>query len=358
MLLRSRREFIAAAGRTGAGLAMSEALRVDRLFALDASPRATIDHLNPSTVSKFVHTLEGLAVSPADSGYDAAREVWNHAYDKRPGLIVFCANPQDVTRTLEFVQTHRLLLAIRSGRHSMAGKSTCEGGVVLDLSPLKSMQIDREAAVARVGAGLLLTDFDRATAAQGLATTSGTEPSTGIAGLTLGGGLGWLMGKYGLACDNLRSVNMVLADGRQVTANNERNQDLYWAVRGAGANFGVVTALEYDLHPVSTIFGGVIKYPKENIKDILRLYRDFTSKMPDEVGISAGIVPTSSGSWVASLAVCYCGDLQQGESVLRPLRSFRPVISDTVKPMPYVEYQALGGIPPASSLTRSSVVVF
>lgn len=348
--MRSRREFVANAGRIGVGVALSEAFHVDRVFGLTPAPRVTIDHLNVVNVNKFVSTLAGRAVFPDDPGYEQAREVWNHAYDKRPGLIVFCADSQDVVRTLDFAQTHQLLLAIRSGRHSMAGKSTCEGGLVLDLSQIKSIQIDHSHAIARAGAGLRLSEFDHATSAYGMATTSGTEPTTGIAGLTLGGGLGWLMGRYGLACDNLRSVNIVMADGRVLMANDQNNEDLYWAVRGAGANFGVVTELEYDLHPVSTIYGGVIKYPKENIKDVLRLYREFTANMPEEVGISAGIVPTPSGSWLASLAVCYCGDLRQGESVLRPLRRFRPIVSDTVKPMPYVEYQALGGLPPGLKL--------
>jgi FAD/FMN-containing dehydrogenase len=222
--------------------------------------------------------------------------------------------------------------------------------VVLDLSRLKKIKVDPRSRVVRAEAGLTLAEFDTATQALGLAVTSGTEPTTGIAGLTLGGGLGWLMGKLGLACDNLRSVDLVLADGRAVTANRSTNEELFWAMRGAGANFGVVTALEYDLHPVETILAGVIKYPLETLRDVLKHYREFVRSAPDEVGLSVGIIPSRDGRPIGSIAVSYCGDLKEGERALAPLRSFQPVISDDIKPTPYLAFQKRGGLPPGLRL--------
>ncbi len=348
--LRSRRDFMASAGSWSAGLVLSRFADQFAAAGADASPQNGIDHVDPANVRRFVGSLRGRAIAPGDHDYDAARQVWNAAFDKHPGLIVACSGSEDVARTIEFARRNDVLLTVRSGGHSLAGKSTCNGGIVVDLSGLKTINIDPVRRIARAQAGLTLEEFDRTTQALGLATTSGTEPSTGIAGLTLGGGLGWLMGKYGLACDNLRSVDIVLADGRALTANGTTNADLYWAIRGAGANFGVVTALEYDLHPVGTIFGGVIKYPSDSLRDVLKHYREFSRTIPDEVGMSVGVVPSRDGKPIASLAVSYCGDLKEGEAALRALRAFKPVLSDDVKPMPYAAFQKLGGLPPGLRL--------
>jgi FAD/FMN-containing dehydrogenase len=348
--LRSRRDFILTAGRCSAGLAFCGLAGQLATTSTLAEPRSTLDQLDAANVQRFVGTIKGRAIRPTDADYDSVRQIWNAAFDKHPGLIVACSGPTDVARTLEFARKHDLLLAIRSGGHSLAGKSSCDGGVVIDLSGLKEIKIDSVKRTARVEPGLTLAEFDRATQAQGLATTSGTEPTTGMAGLTLGGGLGWLMGKYGLACDNLRSVDIVLADGRTLTASRTINEELFWAVRGAGANFGVVTALEYDLHPIATILAGVIKYPPESLGDVLKHYREFTNTIPDEVGISVGIIPSRSGKPIVSMAVSYCGDLDQGEKVLQALRDFRPVLSDEVKPMPYLAFQKLGALPPGLRL--------
>jgi FAD/FMN-containing dehydrogenase len=350
LMQRSRREFMATAVRGSAGIALGGVAGWCVTGGAPTGHQKTIDLVDTVDVQRFVASLKGRAISPRDRDYDSARQVWNGAFDKHPGLIVACSGSADVARTIEFTRRNDLLLAVRSGGHSLAGKSTCDGGVVIDLSGLKKIEIDPVKRIARAEAGLTLAEFDQATAAQGLATTSGTEPSTGIAGLTLGGGLGWLMGKYGLACDNLRSVDIVLADGHMLTADRTANEDLYWAVRGAGANFGVVTALEYDLHPVDTILGGVIKYPLKSLSDALKHYREFTRTIPDEVGISVGIVPGREGKQIASLAVSYCGDLKEGEKALQFLRGFRPVLSDDIKPMRYLAFQKLGGLPPGLRL--------
>jgi len=321
------------------------------------SARKAFTDVDPEATRRFVGTLKGRAIAPGDPDYESSRRVWNAAFDRRPGLIILCADPTDVVRAVEFAQRQEILTTVRSGGHSLAGKSTCDGGLILDLSMLKQIEVDADARVARAGAGTLLGEFDAATAARGLATTTGTEPSTGIAGLTLGGGLGWLMGKYGLACDNLRSVDVVLADGRLVKASATSNPDLFWAMRGAGANFGVVTAFEYELHPVDTILAGVIKLPFEQMGNVLRRYREFSEGMPDEVGLSVGTLPTRQGKPIASLAVSYCGDLQEGEKVLRPLRQLSSVLSDDIRPVPYRAFQLRGGLPPGlrlGSFTRSS----
>lgn len=357
MAQRSRREFMAESIRWGAGVALSSRVASAVATVLSTAPRNTVESIAESRVQRFVNSVAGRSITPHDHDYDLAREVWNHAFDKRPGLIVRGVNSTDVVRTIEFARENDLLLAVRSGGHSLAGKSTCEGGVVLDLSDLKAIEVNTSRRRARAGSGLLIGDFDKATQAQGLATNTGTEASVGIAGLTLGGGLGWLMGKYGLACDNLRSVEMVLADGQVITANETQNQDIFWAVRGAGANFGVVTEMEYELHPLSTILAGAIQFPLESIGDALKHYREFVDVIPDELGMTTGLIPGQDGKFILSLAVCYCGDLREGEKVLQPLRKFRPVLQDFIQPMPYLAYQTLASLPPdlkLSCFVRSS----
>jgi FAD/FMN-containing dehydrogenase len=355
--LKSRRDFISSVAHCTAGLALAGVPGKFVNTAADHGAKKSVVEVDSAAVARFVATLKGRALTPGGNEYESARQVWNAAFDKHPGLIVVCAGAADVARAIEFVRRHNLLMAVRSGGHSLAGKSTCDGGVVIDLSGMKGLKIDPVRQIAHAEAGLTLAEFDQSTQAQGLATTSGTEPTTGIAGLTLGGGLGWIMGKYGLACDNLRSVNIVMADGKMLTASSSTNKDLFWAVRGAGANFGVVTELEYDLHAVTTILAGVIKYPFESLPDVLKHYREFTHTLPDEVGISVGIIPSKGGKPVASLAVSYCGDLNEGEKALKTLRSFRPILSDDVKPMSYLAFQKLGGLPPGlrlHALVRSS----
>lgn len=362
MSMRSRREFLATAAVTGLTFTADNAKAMPWPLRVGAAtpPRKSIQSVNHAEVQRFVAGLQGKAIWPGDPKYDQAREMWNHAFDKRPGLIVACLTAEDARRTVEFSAQHDLLLAVRSTGHSLAGKSCCDGGLVLDLSNLRQIQVDRATRTARVEAGVLLGDFDRATQAQGLATNSGTEVSVGIAGLTLGGGLGWLMGKYGLACDSLRSVNMVLAGGRTVTANREKYPDLYWAVRGAGANFGVVTSLEFELHPVGTLLAGAILFPLQSVKDALKHYRDCTQDIPDEVGVTVGLIPGQDGKMVLSVAVCYCGDdLQAGERWLAKLRGFRPVAADFIKPMKYVDFQTLAALPANlkfSTFIRSSAL--
>jgi FAD/FMN-containing dehydrogenase len=309
---------------------------------------------NPA-FARLRSSLRGNLVLPGDETYDDARAVWNAAIDRRPAAIARCADAGDVQRALEVARAENLSVAVRGGGHSFAGKAVCDGGVVIDGTPMKQVQIDRERLVARAGTGCTLGDFDAATQAVGLATTLGTAPPTGISGLTLGGGIGWLMGSYGLACDNVVGAELVTADGRVVRASAEENPDLLWGLRGGGGNFGVVTALEYRLHPVTTVLGGAITYPVERAADVLKAYRDVTDTAPDELVAMSGMLPLAAGP-AFGVAVCWNGDPAAGERVIAPLRRLGKPLGDTVALMPYLEIQSLLSPPPIriSTYARSS----
>jgi FAD/FMN-containing dehydrogenase len=308
-----------------------------------------------SALSRLRAGLHGSLVLPDDGGYDDARAVWNAAIDRRPAAIVRCADASDVQRALEVGRSLGLPIAVRGGGHSFAGKAVCDGGIVIDGSPLKRVDVDRERRVARAGAGCTLGDFDAATQAAGLATTMGTAPPTGISGLTLGGGIGWLMGSFGLACDNLVGAEMVTVDGRLLRASAEENPDLLWGLRGGGGNFGVVTTLEYRLHPVTTVLGGAITYPVERAADVLRAYRDVTDAAPDPLVAVCGMLPLATGPAFGA-AVCWNGDPAEGERAIAPLRRLGKPLADTIGPIPYLEMQSLLSPPPlrVSSYARSS----
>ena len=228
-----------------------------RILTIDGIERG----LDDGVIDTFASRLRGDVLRPGDHGYDATRRVWNGMIDKRPGMIVRCAGTADVLDCVRFAREHSLLVSVRGGGHNYAGKSVCDGGLLIDLGPMKGIHVDPTRRTARAQAGLRLGEFDRETQAFGLATTLGVNTDTGIAGLTLGGGYGWLGGKYGLACDNVLSAEVVTADGRVLTASGTENDDLYWGVRGAGANLGIVTSFEYQLHPVGPVLGGLVIYP-------------------------------------------------------------------------------------------------
>ncbi len=272
-----------------------------------------------------------------------ARHVWNAMIDRRPGVIVQCTGPNDVVAAVAFARENDLPLSVKGGGHNVAGKAVCDGGVTIDCSPMKAVWIDPAAATARAEPGLLWEEFDRETAAHGLATVGGVVGSTGIAGLTLGGGQGWLSGKYGLTIDNLLGVDVVTADGRLVRADETANPDLFWAMRGAGANFGVVTAFDYRLHPVATVLGGLVVHPLDRARDVLRFYREFAAGQPDELTTYAAILTTPDGSPVVALVACYAGETVDGEHVLAPLRGFGQPVADTIAPISYPTMQGLIG---------------
>ena len=298
--------------------------------------------IEEAAVEAFRAGLRGQLLRPGDDGYDEARKVWNGMFDRRPALIARCAGTADVMTAVNFARNHRLQVAVRGGGHSFPGHSVCDGGLVIDLSSMKAIRVDPAARTARAQAGAKWLEFDHETQAFGLATTGGTASDTGIAGLTLGGGLGWLSSKYGLTVDNLISADVVLADGRFLTASATENQDLFWGLRGGSGNFGVVTSFEYQLHAVGpTILGGMVVYPLTKAKEMLRFYRDFTRTAPDELTIYAGLLNPPDGDTVAALICCYCGPLDKGEQVVRPLKSFCPPLQDMLGPIPYAAQQSL-----------------
>jgi hypothetical protein len=297
--------------------------------------------LGAEAASAFKNSLRGALLRPEDTGYDEARTVWNGMTDKRPGLIVKCAGPSDVIKAVNLAREHGLLVAVRGGDHSVAGHSVCDGGIMIDLSPMKSVRVDPAHRTARAEGGTRWGDFDRETQAFGLATTGGTNSDTGIAGLTLGGGIGWLSGKYGLSCDNLLSADVVTASGELLTASPAENPDLYWGLRGGGGNFGVVTSFEYQLHDVGTVLGGMVIHPFARAKEVLKFYSDFSSSIPDELNTVLALLTSPDGQPVVAIAVCYNGSLDQGERALRPVREFGPPLVDQIGPVPYTVVQTM-----------------
>jgi FAD binding domain-containing protein len=279
--------------------------------------------------------LRGQVVYPGDLGYDAARAVFNGMIDRRPLAVIRSVNASDVVRCVEFARQHDVPLSVRGGGHSVAGHAVRDGALTLDLSGMKAVRVDPEARTVRAEPGLTLGEFDHATQAFGLATTLGIVSVTGIAGLTLGGGLGWLNGRYGLTCDNLISAEVATADGQLLTASAQENDDLFWAIRGGGGNFGVVTSFEYQLHPVGLVLAGGLAYPLSVAPRVLRFYEDFVKSAPDELSTAVSLALTPTGQPIAIIAVCYCGPLAEGEQVLRPLRRFQPPVIDRIQPVPY-----------------------
>ena len=296
--------------------------------------------LEEAVVQEFAANLRGELIRPEDQGYDSTRAVFNGMIDKRPAMIVRCAGTADVILGVNFARTHDLLLSVHGGGHSVAGSAVCDGGLMLDLSPMKGVRIDPARRSAQAQAGMTLGEFDHETQALGLATTLGVVSVTGIAGLTLGGGLGWLNGKYGLACDNLLSADVVTADGQLLTASDEENEDLFWGIRGGGGNFGVVTSFKYQLHPVGPVLGGGLRYSAAQARDFLRFYNDFASTYPDELSTAASLGHAPDGSVVVGVAVCYCGPIEAGERVLHPLRTFGSPLEDNIQPMSYQTLQS------------------
>jgi FAD/FMN-containing dehydrogenase len=296
--------------------------------------------IEAAAIEGFGAGLGGDLLRPGVDGYDAARRLYNGMVDKHPGLIVRCSGVADVLRAVEFGRAHDLLTAIRSGGHNVAGNALCDGGLVIDLSRLKGIRVDPARRTVRAQAGVTYGEFDRETQAFGLATTGGLITSTGIAGLTLGGGLGWLMRKHGLACDNLVSADVVTADGRMLTASAEEHPDLFWGLRGGGGNFGVVTSFEYRLHQVGPVLAGLLIHPLPVARDVLRSYRDFCREAPDELTAYAALMHSpDDGQPILVLMLAYAGDLAEGERIVAPLRRVGLPVADTVRPMPYCDLQ-------------------
>ena len=286
--------------------------------------------------------FRGELITAQDPVYESARTVWNGNVDRRPALLARCTGVADVQQAVQFGREHDLLVSVRGGGHSTPGYGTNDGGLVIDLSPMKGIRVDPSARTARAQGGVLWRELDRETQVYGLATPGGTVSNTGIAGLTLGGGLGWLMGKYGLTVDNLISADVVTADGMALTVSAGQEPELFWALRGGGGNFGVVTSFEYRLHPVSEVLGGLVLYPLDEAADVARFYRSFCSTLPDEAEAYLGFLTApDTGAPIVGMALGYNGPISEGEKVLAPARQFGQPLVDLVGPIPYVVRQSL-----------------
>ena len=307
--------------------------------------------LDGPVLSALETSFRGQLVRPGDSGYDEHRKVWNGSIDRSPALIARCAGVADVVAAMRFARDSGLRVAVRGGGHSFPGLSVCDGGIVVDLGPMRGIRVDPQTRTARAQAGVLWGELDRETQVFGLATTGGIVTHTGIAGLTLGGGIGWLQRKYGLTIDQLLSVDLVTANGEFVKASAEENPDLFWGLRGGGGNFGIVTEFEFRLHPVGpTVLAGPVFWPMEKSPEVLRFYRDWIADAPDDLMTIVihrkapalpFVPPELHGRLVVAVACCYAGPVDEGEQVVRPLKAFGSPVLDLCEPKPYLANQAM-----------------
>ena len=289
----------------------------------------------------FKSIFRGQLFEPSDAEYNNARQIWNASVDKRPRLIARCSGVADVAAAVDFGRTNDLLTAIRGGGHNVGGRALCDDGLVIDLSAMRAVHVDSTNRAVRVQGGATLGDLDRETHLFGLAVPCGIVPKTGIAGLTLGGGVGWLLRKYGMSIDNLLSCQVVTADGRVLTANLLDHEDLFWALRGGGGNFGVVTSFEFKAHPVHTVLGGLLLYPRDVAVDVIRHFRDYIEAAPDGLTAYAALLHAPDGAPLVGIIACYCGEMADGERVLQPLRTFGKPVLDAIQAMPFVTMQSL-----------------
>ncbi|MBW3554094.1 MAG: FAD-binding oxidoreductase [Gemmatimonadetes bacterium] len=288
--------------------------------------------------------FSGQLLRSVDAEYDEARRVHNGLIDKRPAVIARCRGVADIGEAIRFARRHGLEIAVRGGGHNVAGRSTVEGGLMIDLSPMRRVVIDPDGRVGVADGGATWADFDRATQEHGLATTGGVVSSTGVGGLTLGGGYGWLQGRHGLSVDNLLAVEIVTAEGHALTASEEENADLFWAVRGGGGNFGVVASFHFRLHPVGpAVVGGLVAHPLENAGEVLRFYREFTASLPDALTVAAGMLhaPDGSGAKLAAVLACHCGPVEEGQAAVQPIKEFGSPAMDAMGPIPYAALNSM-----------------
>ena len=312
---------------------------------------ATGVEVDGTALRELEASFRGQLVRPGDRSYDEHRKVWNGSIDRHPAVIARCRGVADVIAAVRFATAVGLPVAVRGGGHSFPGLSVCDGGVVIDLGPMKGIRVDPEAGTARAQAGVLWGELDHDTQAFGLATTGGIVTHTGVAGLTLGGGIGWLHRKHGLTIDNLSSVDLVTADGELVKASATENADLFWGVRGGGGNFGVVTEFEFWLHAVGpTVLAGPVFWPMEKAAEVLRFYRDWIADAPDELMTIVSlrnapplpVVPAElHGKPIVAVASCYAGPVEEGEKLVRPLKAFESPVLDLCMPKPYLAHQAM-----------------
>jgi FAD/FMN-containing dehydrogenase len=297
--------------------------------------------LRERTVRDLRARLSGQLLEPGDADYDGARLIWNRMIDKRPALIARCVGADDVVAALGFAREHDLPISVRGGGHNVTGNAVCDDGLMLDLSPMKRTRVDPGQRLIAAEPGLTWKEFDTATQQHGLVTTGGIVSSTGVPGLTLGGGHGWLMRKHGLTCDNVLAVDLVAADGRRLRASADEHPELFWGLRGGGGNFGIVTSFEFRLHPLTTVLAGMILYPRRRARDLLDVFREQASSAPDELTLGLVITTWHDGAPVIAVVLCYSGALHDGERFVQPFRALGFPLLDAVRPMAYAELQTM-----------------
>jgi FAD/FMN-containing dehydrogenase len=306
---------------------------------------ATTPVVDPDAMQRFQDDFGGCVIRPNDADYDTVRELWNGLIDRRPALIARCSGVADVQAAIRFAHDQGLRVAVRGGGHGVAGRALVDDGLVIDLSTMRGIRVDPAAGVAWAQGGVTYAELDRETQAFGMATTGGTVSETGIAGLTLGGGLGWLMGAHGLACDNLVAADVVTADGQVRTASATEHSDLFWGLRGGGGNLGVVTSFAFELHPVGPVLAGLVLWDMGQARDVLRFYREFCTTCPDDLTTYAALLnthePGGEGQPVVALIPVYSGPLERGKRVLEPLRRFGSPMADLIEPIAYCAAQRM-----------------
>jgi len=343
-----RRDFVKMTAAAGVGLSLAGLVGCEAARTGSELVLRSVSDVDPAAVDRYTSSLTGQVIRPTSDGYDAARRVWNGKFDRRPGIIVRCADGEDVARAVDFARSESVLTAVRAGGHGQAGHGTCHGGMVIDLSRMKGLEVDPEQGVARADPGVRSMEMDAATQQHGMATVMAACPGVGIGGFTTGGGEGILGGKHGFGSDNLISVDVVLADATTVTADDETNADLFWAIRGGGGNFGVVTSFRYRVHPVTEVLAGTLVYDMDQASDVLAFYNEFAQSVPDELTGAPAFAVLPSGP-IFVIEVCYAGDVTAGEAALAPLRAFANPVQDLVRPISYLEFKGQGPNPPAGT---------
>lgn len=343
----SRRDLLVGSAAVG-GLALLGSPKISFAQTAGGSSAAVASELDD-----LAGLLRGDLILPGHDAYDESRKVWNGMIDKHPAAIARCTGAADVMDVVNYARDHNIPVSVRGGGHNVAGKALKDGAITIDLAGMHGIWVDPAKKRARVQGGAKWAAVDRETLALNLVTTGGTVSTTGVGGLTLGGGLGWIMRKHGLSCDNVMSADVVTADGRLLVVNEKKNSDLYWAIRGGGGNFGVVTSFEYKLHDLEPIVGGMAMYPESMLKDMFHFYRDYTSKAPDSVTTAAGVIIGPPGTPVEGqnagvIIVCHKGSASDGERFVKPIKEFGPPAADFIGPTSYPAMQTLfdAGSPP------------
>ena len=296
---------------------------------------------NKLTTTELQQLFAGKILIEGDADYDTARKIWNGMIDRKPAIIAQCISSNDIVQAVKFARKYNLLVSVKGGGHNVTGNAVCDEGIMIDLSLMRSVKVDPEKQVAEVQPGATWGDFDNATQKHGLASTGGLITTTGVAGLTLGGGVGWLVRKHGLSCDNLIEAEIVTAEGKLLKVNTKENAELFWGIRGGGGNFGVVASLKFRVYKLDKVIGGMILHPQTKAKEVIQFYREFMKTAPDELTLYTCLMTSPDGFPVIALIGCYSGDPEKAETVLKPLRDFGSPLADLLQPKSYIEMQAM-----------------